>query len=179
MMFSNSKKLLSNICRCSMMSRGLFIAIFATSILGSPAVAGDLEKGKKTFVKCGVCHAVEKDVSKIGPSLYGVYGRQAGSLESFANYSDAIKAMDIVWGDDTIRELLKAPRTYIPGTKMIFIGIKSDEEIDNLLAYLKTVTGADTSEPETGSETSNAETGAETSDASSAVEASPVETAIE
>ena len=113
---------------------------------------------------------MEKDVSKIGPSLYGVFGRKAGSLESFPNYSDAIKSTDIVWGDETIRELLKAPRTYIPGTKMIFIGIKSDEEIDNLLGYLKTVTGA-----EAGSETSDAET----SDASSAAEASPTETATE
>ena len=170
MMFSNSKQLLSNICRCSTVSRRLFIAIFAASILGSPAVAGDLEKGQKTFVKCGICHAVEKDVSKIGPSLYGVFGRKAGSLESFPNYSDAIKSTDIVWGDETIRELLKAPRTYIPGTKMIFLGIKSDEEIDNLLAYLKTVTGA-----EAGSETSDAET----SDAGSAAEASPTEAATE
>ena len=175
MMFSNSKQLLSNICHCSIASRGLFIAIFAASILGSPAVAVDLEKGKTTFVKCGICHALEKDVSKIGPSLYGVFGRKAGSLESFPNYSDAIKSTDIVWGDETIRELLKAPRTYIPGTKMIFLGIKSDEEIDNLLGYLKTVTGAETSEPETGSETSDAET----SDAGSAVEASPTETATE
>ena len=175
MMFNNSKQLLNNIRRYLLASRGLFIAIFAASILGSPAVAGDLEKGKTTFVKCGICHAVEKDVSKIGPSLYGVFGRKAGSLESFPNYSDAIKSTDIVWGDDTIRELLKAPRTYIPGTKMIFLGIKSDEEIDNLLAYLKTITGA-----ETGSETSDAETsGAETSDASSAVEASPAEAATE
>ena len=166
MMFNNSKQLLNNIRRYLLASRGLFIAIFAASILGSPAVAGDLEKGKTTFVKCGICHAVEKDVSKIGPSLYGVFGRKAGSLESFPNYSDAIKSTDIVWGDDTIRELLKAPRTYIPGTKMIFIGIKSDEEIDNLLAYLKTVTGAETS-------------AAETSDAGSAAEASPTEAATE
>ena len=156
-------------------SHGLFIAIFAAVIFASPAVADDLAKGEKTFIKCKVCHAVEKDVSKIGPSLYGVFGRKAGSLESFPNYSDAIKSMDIVWGDETIREFVKAPRTYIAGTKMIFLGIKDDKEIDNLLVYLKSVTGAGTD-----SETSDAETSdTETSDAGSAAEMSPTEATIE
>ena len=169
-MFSNSKQPLKNIRRCLVASCGLFIAIFAAGILSSPAVADDLAKGEKTFIKCKVCHAVEKDVSKIGPSLYGVFGRKAGSLESFANYSDAIKSTDIVWSDETIRELVKAPRTYIAGTKMIFIGIKDDKEIDNLLTYLKSVTGAGTD-----AETSDTET----SDAGSAAEMAPTEATVE
>ncbi len=170
MMFINSKEQLKNICRCLIANRGLLIAIFAAGVLSSPAVSDDLAKGEKTFIKCKVCHAVEKDVSKIGPSLHGVFGRKAGSLESFPNYSDAIKSTDIVWGDETIREFVKAPRTYIAGTKMIFIGIKDDKVIDDLLAYLKSVTGA-----ETGSETSDTET----SDAGSAAEMSPTEATVE
>lgn len=108
-------------------------------LLSTPVVAADLEKGEKSFIKCKVCHSVEKDVSKIGPSLHGVFGRKSGTLESFPNYSDAMKAADIVWDDKTIREFIKAPRTYVANTKMIFIGIKNDTEMDDLMAYLKSI----------------------------------------
>ena len=101
--------------------------------------AADLEAGKKAFIKCQVCHSVEKDVSKIGPSLHGVFGRKAGTLASFPGYSDPMKASGITWDEKTIAEFLKNPRTYIPKTKMLFIGTKDDAEISNLLAYLKSV----------------------------------------
>ena len=137
-----------------------FLQLFCTLLLIlaaiSPVVAGDLAKGEKTYIKCKICHTVEKDVSKIGPSLYGVYGRKSGTLASFLNYSDAMKAADIVWSDETIREFLKAPRTYVANTKMLFMGIRNDEEIDDLLAYLRSVTGAEASAND--SETSDVNT---------------------
>ena len=130
-----------------------FLQLFCTLLLTlaaiSPVVAGDLAKGEKTYIKCKICHTVEKDVSKIGPSLYGVYGRKSGTLASFPNYSDAMKSADIVWSDETIREFLKAPRTYVANTKMLFIGIQNDKEIDDLLAYLKSITGAEASDVNT------------------------------
>jgi len=104
----------------------------------APAQAGDAEAGKTVFIKCGVCHTLEKDVSKVGPSLYGVFGRKAGTLASFALYTDAMKNSGVVWDDDTIRQLVKQPRTFIQGTRMVFIGLKDDKQIDDLLAYLKT-----------------------------------------
>lgn len=103
------------------------------------AMAGDAEAGKRAFIKCGVCHAVEKDVSKIGPSLHGVIGRKAGTLASYPNYSDQLKASGVVWDEKTIAEFVKNPRTFIKNTRMLFIGLKDDKEIANLLAYLNTV----------------------------------------
>ncbi len=103
------------------------------------AAAGNAEAGGKTFIKCGVCHAVEKDVSKIGPSLYGVVGRKAGTLESYPNYSDQMKASGVVWDENTIAEFVKNPRTFIKNTRMLFIGLKNDQEIANLVAYLKSI----------------------------------------
>jgi len=104
----------------------------------APAQAGDAEAGKTVFIKCGVCHTLEKDVSKVGPSLHGVFGRKAGTLASYALYTDAMKNSGVVWDDDTIRQLVKQPRTFIEGTRMIFLGLKDDKQIDDLLAYLKT-----------------------------------------
>ena len=185
MTLSNSKHIfiLKNICHPRQTLFGLLLTILLVGALASPVLAGDLEKGEKTFIKCKVCHTVEKDVSKIGPSLYGVFGRKAGSLESFPNYSDSMKSADIIWDDKAIREFLKAPRTYIANTKMIFIGIKNDEEIDDLLAYLRSVSGAEaateTSDAEAATEGSGAEAAAETSDAEAAAETSGAEAATE
>ena len=103
------------------------------------ALAGDAEAGKKVFVKCQVCHSLEKDVPKVGPSLYGVFGRKAGTLASYPLYTDAMKESGVVWNEDTIRELVKAPRTYVKGTRMIFLGLKDEKEIADMLAYLKSV----------------------------------------
>ncbi len=102
-------------------------------------VAADVEAGKKAFVKCQACHTVEKDVNRIGPSLYGIFGRKAGTLVSYPNYSEQMKASGVVWDEEAIGTLVKNPRTFIPKTKMLFVGLKDDAEIANLLAYLKSV----------------------------------------
>lgn len=103
------------------------------------APAGDAAAGATTFIKCKVCHTVEKDVSKIGPSLHGIFGRKAGTLASFTNYSDPMKNSGVVWDEKSIAEFVKNPRTFIKNTRMLFIGLKDDQEIANLLAYLKSV----------------------------------------
>ena len=104
-----------------------------------PAMAGDAEAGGKIFVKCRVCHAVEKDVSKIGPSLYGVFGRKAGTLASYTNYSDQMKASGVLWNEQSISEFIKSPRTYIKNTRMLFVGLRDEQDIANLLAHLKSI----------------------------------------
>ncbi len=114
------------------------LALALSLAAAAPAQAGDAEAGKTVFIKCGVCHTLEKDVSKVGPSLHGVFGRKAGTLSSYALYTDAMKNSGVVWDDDTIRQLVKQPRTFIEGTRMIFLGLKDDKQIDDLLAYLKT-----------------------------------------
>lgn len=97
----------------------------------------DVDNGKKIFVKCGICHSIEKDAAKVGPSLHGVLGRKAGTLASFKLYSKAMKESEVVWSDKTIAEFLKSPRDYIKGTRMIFAGLKDDKAIADLLAYIK------------------------------------------
>ena len=112
------------------------------ALVSGKLYAADIENGKKVFAKCQICHTVEKDVSKVGPSLYGVFGRKSGTLASFPGYSEAMKTANVVWKEDTLSEFLKAPRTYVPKTIMVFPWSLNAKEISDLLAYLKSVTGA-------------------------------------
>jgi cytochrome c len=72
----------------------------------------------------------------IGPVLNGVVGRPAGSYPGYS-YSDANKTSGITWDEATLKVYLKNPRAKIPGTKMIFPGLSKEEDIDNVIAYLK------------------------------------------
>ncbi len=117
--------------RLGILSVGLLFCLFS-----APSFAGDAASGEKVFVKCKACHAVEPDVSKIGPSLYGVMGRKAGSLESFPGFSDAMKSSGITWDEEALKEFLKSPLSNMKGTKMAFMGLKSEEELEDVIAYL-------------------------------------------
>ena len=126
---------------CLLARRTLFLVPVLSILCSGWVQAADVENGKKVFVRCQVCHELKKDVAKVGPSLHGVFGRKAGTLASFPRYTEAMKKADIVWSDETITAFLKAPRTYIPGTLMIFIGLQDDQAIKDLLAYLKSAGG--------------------------------------
>ncbi|HXW40128.1 MAG TPA: cytochrome c family protein [Xanthobacteraceae bacterium] len=100
-------------------------------------LAQDVEKGQNAFKKCLPCHNIGPGAkNKIGPELNGLDGRKAGTAPDFS-YSDANKNSGLVWNEATFKEYIKDPRAKIPGTKMIFAGIKNEQEINDLWAYLK------------------------------------------
>jgi len=101
------------------------------------AFAQDLAAGATTFKKCTICHDIgETAKNKVGPELNGIDGRPSGSAPGY-NYSDANKKSGITWSEATFMEYIKDPRAKIPGTKMIFSGIKNETEAKDLWAYLK------------------------------------------
>jgi len=116
--------------------------ILALSILAGraagPAVAADVEAGKTAFKKCALCHTTEAGKNKIGPSLFGIVGRKSATLEDF-NYSEGMKKFDHTWDEETLDTYLADPRATVPGTKMIFPGIKDKAERDDVIAYLETL----------------------------------------
>lgn len=119
------------------MMKVLIAAAVLTVATAASAVAQDVEKGQNSFKKCLPCHRIGPDAKNlVGPELNGLDGRKAGTVPNF-NYSDANKNSGIVWNEETFKEYIKDPRAKIPGTKMTFAGIKNDQEINDLWAYLK------------------------------------------
>ena len=117
--------------------KGLAVAGAVMVASASGALAQDLAAGENSFKKCLPCHSVGADAkNKVGPVLNGLEGRKSGTIEGYS-YTDANKNSGITWGEDVFREYIKDPRAKIPGTKMVFAGIKSENEIGNLWAYLK------------------------------------------
>jgi cytochrome c len=101
------------------------------------AHAQDLAAGATTFKKCAICHDIgETAKNKVGPELNGIDGRSSGSAPGY-NYSDANKKSGITWNEAAFMEYIKDPRAKIPGTKMIFPGIKNETEAKDLWAYLE------------------------------------------
>ena len=99
--------------------------------------AGDADAGKKVFNKCRACHKVEAGAGNgVGPNLHGVVGREAGHVEGF-KYSSAMQDSGVVWNEDALSQYLEDPRKFMPGNKMAFPGLRSAEDRDNVIAYLK------------------------------------------
>ena len=97
---------------------------------------GDLTHGEKVFKKCSACHIVAKGGKNlIGPALYGVVGRSAGSIEDYA-YSKALKAHGKNWSFEELNGFLLKPKSYIKGTKMAYAGLRKDRDRASVILYL-------------------------------------------
>ena len=122
------------------MSNLLKIVAIAASVafVGAvPALAeGDAVAGKAVFNQCKACHQVGPEAKNgVGPILNGIVGRKAGEVPGY-NYSDANKNSGLTWDEATLRSYLPDPKAKVPGTKMIFPGIKREKQLDDLMAYL-------------------------------------------
>jgi len=119
------------------MTRSLFLA--SAFVLAFPAIsyAQDAAAGEKVFLQCKACHQVgETAKNVVGPVLNGVIGRPAGSVAGYA-YSEANKKSGLTWDEVTFREYIKDPKAKVPGTKMAFPGLKDEQKLNDLVAYLK------------------------------------------
>lgn len=119
----------------------VLLGLALMTLPGGAALAqeGDPAAGEKVFNRCKACHVLDEERNRVGPYLHGVFGRTAGAVEGFT-YSPAMKDSGIVWDEETIAEYVSDPREYIPGNRMAFPGLKSEEDVANLVAYLKEAT---------------------------------------
>jgi cytochrome c len=106
---------------------------------GKPTSSGDPKAGEVIFKQCAACHSLDPDTNKTGPSLAGLFGRRAGTVEDF-NYSDANKNSGIVWDEASLQKYLPNPQALVPGTKMAFIGLKDPQQVEDIISYLKEAT---------------------------------------
>ena len=118
----------------------LVLATLAAGLAG-PALAQDAAKGEKVFAKCKACHRIGPDAKNgVGPQLNGIVGRVTASVPDF-KYSDAMLAKGAeghVWTAEELTLYLADPKATVPGTKMVFAGLKKPEDIANVIAYLET-----------------------------------------
>lgn len=125
----------------------VMITMAAMALTMQAARAQDAATGENSFKKCLPCHAIgEGAKNKVGPELNGLDGRHSGTAPGYS-YSDANKNSGITWNKETFLEYIKDPRAKIPGTKMIFPGIKNEKEANDLWAYLASFDAAGKKKP--------------------------------
>ena len=119
--------------------RTAIAAALLVSLAGAAQAAGDAAKGKAVFQRCAICHRAEKDGGNgLGPNLFGVVGRKAGTVENFA-YSSAMKNSGITWTPDKLTAYITHPAQVVPGNRMAFAGIGNAEQVSDVVAYLATL----------------------------------------
>ncbi|MFB2552834.1 c-type cytochrome [Ensifer soli] len=124
--------------RPSLLPAALCLAVLSAHALPARA-AGDADRGKAVFAKCSACHSIDAPKNRVGPYLMGVVGRAAAQVADY-RYSKAMIAAGeggLVWDEATLTDYLAGPKAKVPGTKMSFSGLKTPEDIADVIAYLK------------------------------------------
>jgi len=117
--------------------KSVWTALSLLALSSTVAVAQDISAGERSWNKCRACHQVgETAKNGVGPQLNGLFGRHSGAVEGYS-YSAANKNSGITWDEAVFADYIKDPRAKIPGTKMVFAGIKNEQEIRDLTAFLK------------------------------------------
>src|SRR5437764_7996337 len=117
--------------------RSAILATVCATMAVTGARAQDAAAGEKVFAVCRACHQIgETAKNAVGPVLNGLIGRPAGSYPGYS-YSEANKNSGLTWDEATFRDYIKDPRAKIPGTKMIYPGLKDEQKSTDLLAFLK------------------------------------------
>ena len=119
------------------------VSAAAASDAAAVAAAGDPARGKTLFLQCRACHslAAESEPGKIGPTLYGVIGRVAGSVPGFA-YSDAVAKSGITWTPEQLDRWLTRPSDFLPDNRMVFVGIQNPQDRADIIAFIRQESGA-------------------------------------
>ena len=119
---------------------GVASALIA-GVTASAASAQDAAKGERVFAtQCKACHTLERGGASVtGPNLYGLMARKSGGLPGYG-YSEAMRRFAIVWDEKTLANYLRDPKGDMPGTKMVFAGVKRPDQLADLIAYLKEAT---------------------------------------
>jgi cytochrome c len=119
-----------------LLTRSIAFAITVAGLVGE-ARAQDPAAGEKVFAQCRACHQVGPSARNVvGPVLNGLFGRKAGTVEGYS-YSPVNKNSGVTWDDAVFAEYIRDPRAMMPGTKMIYAGLKDEARIRDLTAYLK------------------------------------------
>ena|ERR1700691_3791812 len=117
---------------------GVAIAVLVATLVAAPtrAITADLARGEQLFHTCAACHSVLGD--GIGPDITGIYGQPAATRPGF-NYSDALKRRGLIWNEANLRAFIHNPQAFVPGSLMSFPGYDRAADIDDVVAYLRTL----------------------------------------
>lgn len=115
----------------------ILLIVSALLLISTSALAD--AHGEKVFRKCKSCHSLKEDKNKVGPSLYGLFGREAGTVEGY-RYSKAMKNSGIVWDDRILNVFIAKPKLTVPKTRMSFRGIRKEEDRKAVIEYLRGAT---------------------------------------
>ena len=115
---------------------GSTLALALLALTPAARAEGDPANGEKLFRQCKSCHTVEAGKNRVGPTLHGLFGRKAGTVDSFAGYSEGLKASSIVWDAKALDPYLASPKAVIPDSRMAFAGVAKPEDRADIIAYL-------------------------------------------